>query len=568
MGRIFDCFMPPIDLTILKLRLQELYELVDIFIMIEAKTKFLEENEEELLPYMSKIRIINDRSDLGDELGKHEVEDSDLILMSAENSIPNRKTIIEMRNKDLNDVVYKLEQTTYYYNLYYQGKKTHSGLLMTGKCYKKYNLSYNDFFEIATNMIIADGGWRFSNFGLIEQMIENVYSKNEELNVSHKTSITDQWTYLLCHNIYKFHLVYDTYNLPKNFWILGSVNQLRVLYGIDSDYSYVTDKFKAHYDIGKYYSIGANKNFNHVFGDPAIGKRKKLVIIHGKTVFWIEENDKNYIKYYIRNDQIERNNMVLIQDNARCNIDDHNVIIHYNTETNIQYFTVQAQYQNLIYVKQKDNSDHQHEIYGFYHICTVGKWEEIVNDQVKTILNSGLYDKCQTIYVVIFGVECHKVQLPDKFRIIHRNIDGQMYERPILYYMRQKAMEVPTGTKFWYLHSKGVTKSNTQYWNNVTDWRKMMEYFLITQFDNCLYYLNTHDTYGVNLRTHPKLHYSGNFFWANSQYVKTLPAHIGSGYVDPEMWICSSPGHHYCAFESGVDHYNHPCPFSLYGLLK
>ncbi|NBQ17941.1 hypothetical protein EBU24_06515, partial [bacterium] len=30
---------------------------------------------------------------------------------------------------------------------------------------------------------------------------------------------------------------------------------------------------------------------------------------------------------------------------------------------------------------------------------------------------------------------------------------------------------------------------------------------------------------------------SGNFWWGNSQYIRTLPEHIGNEYCDPEFWI-------------------------------
>ena len=33
-------------------------------------------------------------------------------------------------------------------------------------------------------------------------------------------------------------------------------------------------------------------------------------------------------------------------------------------------------------------------IYGYYHICAINNWEKIVNEQVRTIIDSGLVKEC------------------------------------------------------------------------------------------------------------------------------------------------------------------------------
>jgi len=56
--------------------------------------------------------------------------------------------------------------------------------------------------------------------------------------------------------------------------------------------------------------------------------------------------------------------------------------------------------------------------------------------------------------------------------------------------------------------------------------------------------LVSYNIYGCNGHQNPAhpmgpipFHYSGNFWWANSTYIKKLPKVIGGSYTAPEFWI-------------------------------
>ena len=50
--------------------------------------------------------------------------------------------------------------------------------------------------------------------------------------------------------------------------------------------------------------------------------------------------------------------------------------------------------------------------------------------------------------------------------------------------------------------------------------------------------LNDNNTVGTRYTTVTiGPHYSGNFWWASSKYIKTLPSNIGRNYLDPEAWL-------------------------------
>ena len=81
--------------------------------------------------------------------------------------------------------------------------------------------------------------------------------------------------------------------------------------------------------------------------------------------------------------------------------------------------------------------------------------------------------------------------------------------------------------------------------------------------------LDNYDTCGVNLLEDPVMHYSGNFWWAKSDYIKNLqPLHIIiqpkfnshqeyiNYYILPEMWICSQTKKSISLFNSNINHYH------------
>jgi hypothetical protein len=75
-----------------------------------------------------------------------------------------------------------------------------------------------------------------------------------------------------------------------------------------------------------------------------------------------------------------------------------------------------------------------------------------------------------------------------------------------------------------------------------------MEYFNLNCWQWCVEALNYADTAGVNIRTYArvKVHFSGNFWWANSSYIKTLKELTEEAYErevnrwDAEFWIGSN----------------------------
>ena len=184
-------------------------------------------------------------------------------------------------------------------------------------------------------------------------------------------------------------------------------------------------------------------------------------------------------------------------------------------------------------------------IVGFIHVYMINNYYAIFTEQVDLIYKSGLYDRCQFIFVGCLGSKKDKLRLEHsvkeyskyKFSAIGNR---DMFEFYTLRYLKETVNNNPDFYGF-YIHSKGVS------WpNNVggKHWRDYMNYYTLVRWkDNVTNLERGNDTCGVKLlgKQWP-LHYSGNFFWFNSAYVKKLQE-IDSLNMknrnNAEFWICS-----------------------------
>lgn len=184
------------------------------------------------------------------------------------------------------------------------------------------------------------------------------------------------------------------------------------------------------------------------------------------------------------------------------------------------------------------------KIYGIYFVALMfDNWFEIVNDQIKTLSMSSLFEKTEKLYVRVFyqkdtDVEEFKKLIHDLGKKIVVSYTNQNeYEYGALKII--KNLSKNENFYCYYLHSKGVSLTENTYkrhkleidyklmTESIKSWRKYMEYFLINEHEKCINSLNSDfDVCGVQLRSTPRtnfLHFSGNFWWTKSDYVKKLP---------------------------------------------
>lgn len=174
---------------------------------------------------------------------------------------------------------------------------------------------------------------------------------------------------------------------------------------------------------------------------------------------------------------------------------------------------------------------------------------------IDTIFKSGLIDQVEKINIGIVGDK--EVILPknDKINILYKNNNLKEYEFLTLQLLRDFCKK-NDDYNVLYLHTKGANSDSKP----INDWRQYMMYFLVEKYEKCFEVLENNDTCGVDLRNNPTLHYSGNFWWAKSNYIKTLMKFIDMKVIlserhKAEFWICLGNGNHHNLWDCGIDVY-------------
>lgn len=200
----------------------------------------------------------------------------------------------------------------------------------------------------------------------------------------------------------------------------------------------------------------------------------------------------------------------------------------------------------------------------FFHIATIGRYQDIVSELLEVIHDSGMYEAMDQLYVGIVGNGTVLDLNKNKTQIIYRSSDLENYEFPTLAILQRFACENPAHS-ILYIHTKGVSTS-APYIEAIDDWRRYMSYFNIMRFSDCINYLQTFDVCGVDWHIEPSPHFSGNFWWATAEYIQRLPSieaishqnakHILSLRHNAEFWIGMHPDvRAKSLFDSGIDVY-------------
>jgi hypothetical protein len=222
----------------------------------------------------------------------------------------------------------------------------------------------------------------------------------------------------------------------------------------------------------------------------------------------------------------------------------------------------------------------------YIHVAVIGNVNLVLQNLFFNIVRSGLYEASNKIILSING-DIGKLYIPylinyQKCEVLHLSNDYNKYEFPTLHHLWKESKN--DEFKILYLHTKGVSKAKNKY---VKDWVEYLSYFNVQLWQDRLIDLRQFDCVGVNIKGSqnnsinnasqwfskgPPLHYSGNFWWANSNYIKRLPnpyeyktdqSEMLRYYC--EMWLLQLKGKFHCAWYSGVLHHkDEPYPAFMY----
>lgn len=106
---------------------------------------------------------------------------------------------------------------------------------------------------------------------------------------------------------------------------------------------------------------------------------------------------------------------------------------------------------------------------------------------------------------------------------------------------------------YLYFHSKGISTISEL---STHSWREVLGYYMISEWKNCIRLLSTHDVVcvldagqKVQIKSKMPIFPSGNFWWANTTYINTLPEPLDSSKYLSDEYIDAYPNgvsYRYC----------------------
>lgn len=192
----------------------------------------------------------------------------------------------------------------------------------------------------------------------------------------------------------------------------------------------------------------------------------------------------------------------------------------------------------------------------YYHIYLTdhGHWAELLVNQFAAALDAQVLQQAQRISITAIGapadyqhvqglLDYYATLLPVKPELNWHNKQIRDEELPYINAKTNLLDETVTLRRMWqdvqahdrkeavlYFHAKGITAlqktilRGEDYGNfvNYVHWRRFLEWAVLERQTTCRQLLQTFDTVGTNFCVWPSPHYSGNFWWANTDYLRKL----------------------------------------------
>jgi len=174
----------------------------------------------------------------------------------------------------------------------------------------------------------------------------------------------------------------------------------------------------------------------------------------------------------------------------------------------------------------------------FYHVYADGGWQDAALHHVHNLYSSGLMSALDEMYIGIVG-------RPDCRREVRHKLPGVViaeadvgWEQVTLSALHDYAKS--TDAHILYAHTKGAW-SATEF---AKRWRVSMTYDTVARWDECVPQLGSHDAVGPfwwksndPMHAGHKSFFAGNFWWARSDYLRTLPPLANEHRYQAEGWI-------------------------------
>ena len=211
--------------------------------------------------------------------------------------------------------------------------------------------------------------------------------------------------------------------------------------------------------------------------------------------------------------------------------------------------------------------------YCFIHSCTlIDKGTYRLDNLVNYINKQTIFlDSMEKIYINNIGIPIDKDYGP-KYEICNYSENINLFEKSTLNKIK-KFSENNSDCNILYIHNKGISyHDNNEF---INDWINYLLYFLINNHNYCKNLLENYNC--VSLNYHDGYygkgnHFSGNYWWASTNYLKKLNI-LDESIVDKmmgEKWLLDletedlSENNYYVLKNSNIDHYNNRISFTQY----
>lgn len=217
----------------------------------------------------------------------------------------------------------------------------------------------------------------------------------------------------------------------------------------------------------------------------------------------------------------------------------------------------------------------------FIHSCHMEKTgTKRLDYLIRKIKESGLLEELEAVYINNIGISIN-CNYGNKFHINNESEDPSLFEIPTLNKVITFSQSNPN-CNILYLHTKGLRHDAKNKKEN--DWIDMMLYFTVEQYEICLQKLDENidvvgcDYYNSDGKERNPKHFSGNFWWANTHYLSTLPllkevnqlhavlpgAKYGGRPCHAEFLVCKNNPRVYEMHNCKINHYMMEYPGSKY----
>ena len=427
--------------------------------------------------------------------------------------------------------------------------------------YKKYGITtsklkaINEECSTSKKILIYTG---FSN----HLWNDTAISKNKNIGGSHKA------------------VGYLARNLPKEYEIIISGDVEDEVVG---NIRYVNRfKLQALLDVEKFHTIIVSRYVSFFLLFPKFKCCQLYLSAHDYE--FINNLDKSDISVArIINDNIDYiNGIIYLTPWHKYNMDIHlklkkkikfsiinnGIVVPLNKNSNKEYdFGVTVPSDNIVKKKW----------YCFIHSCHFkDKGLSRLDYLITSLKSNDLFSKFETIYINNIGLPIEEDRYGPTVDICNYSDNPALYEIPTINKI-QHFSQTNADCNILYLHTKGIRYNNHVIDQKVNDWIDMMLFFLVKKYELCISKLDSGiQAVGCNYNLHSTSHshdaprhFSGNFWWTNSNYTKTLPLLIEKTENvvphDAEFWLCqNNPTICDLHNSNNINHYYESYPSTMY----